>query len=145
MLGTLPYLKVVPYYLASHAFWFPSISRARRSGWCRLRRWRAGCPVINAAIPYSGVSWVSRHGESGLTVPIDDPEAFAVAANRLLNEPGLCGTLAEGCATPRLSSSTKGSWPANDRCLPACDRRRDDSPLGENAALVAVSTGARRP
>ena len=86
----------VPYYLAAHAFWFPSNIRGEAFGLVQVEAMASGCPVINAAIPYSGVSWVSRHGETGLTAPIDDPEAFALAANRLLNEPGLRETLAEG-------------------------------------------------
>ena len=49
----------------------------------------SGCPVINAAIPCSGVSWVSRHGQEGLTVPLNDPVALGEAANRLLQEPDL--------------------------------------------------------
>ena len=56
----------------------------------------SGCPVINAAIPHSGVPWVSRHEETGLTVPVDDPAAFAAAARRLLEEPGLRDRLAAG-------------------------------------------------
>jgi rhamnosyl/mannosyltransferase len=48
-----------------------------------------GCPVLNTAIPGSGVAWVSRHAETGLTVPVDDPDALASAARRLLEEPGL--------------------------------------------------------
>ena len=56
----------------------------------------SGCPVINAAIPHSGVPWVSRHEESGLTVPVDDPAAFAAAARRLLDEPALRDRLAAG-------------------------------------------------
>src|SRR5205823_10541611 len=49
----------------------------------------SGCPVINTAIPSSGVAWVSRHEETGLTVPMNDPVALARAANRLAGEPGL--------------------------------------------------------
>lgn len=45
--------------------------------------------MINTKIPHSGVSWVSRHEETGLTVPVDDPVALAAAASRLLDEPGL--------------------------------------------------------
>ena len=49
----------------------------------------SGCPVINANIPCSGVPWVSRHEQEGLTVPINNSKALAEAANRLLRQPGL--------------------------------------------------------
>jgi rhamnosyl/mannosyltransferase len=52
--------------------------------------------VINTAIPHSGVSWVSVHDQTGLTIPVDDPGALAAAANRLLDEPGLRERLAAG-------------------------------------------------
>ena len=55
-----------------------------------------GCPVINTAIPHSGVPWVSLHEQTGLTVPVNDPIALADAAQRLLNEPGLRDRLAAG-------------------------------------------------
>jgi rhamnosyl/mannosyltransferase len=56
----------------------------------------SGCPVINTAIPDSGVSWVSAHGGTGLTVPVNDPAAFAAAANRLLGDRELRARLSEG-------------------------------------------------
>jgi rhamnosyl/mannosyltransferase len=45
--------------------------------------------VINTAIAGSGVAWVSRHDETGLTVPPNDAVALAAAARRLLDEPAL--------------------------------------------------------
>jgi rhamnosyl/mannosyltransferase len=87
--GELPYWKVIPYYLAATAFWFPSNARAEAFGLVQVEAMACGCPVINTHIPGSGVSWVSRHEETGLTVPLDDPEALAAAADRLLSEPGL--------------------------------------------------------
>ena len=56
----------------------------------------SGCPVINTAVPHSGVAWVSRDGESGLTVPINDADAFATAVRRLVEEPGLRDRLGNG-------------------------------------------------
>jgi rhamnosyl/mannosyltransferase len=81
--------QVVPYYHAAFAFWFPSSARSEAFGLVQLEAMASGCPVINTAIPYSGVSWVSRHEETGLTVPMNDPEALADAARRLLAERGL--------------------------------------------------------
>jgi rhamnosyl/mannosyltransferase len=89
-LGVLPhYLDVVPYYLAADAFWFPSNARSEAFGLVQVEAMASGCPVINARIPHSGVPWVSRHEETGLTVPVNDPGALAAAARRLLAEPGL--------------------------------------------------------
>ena len=89
-LGNLPhYLDVVPYYLAADAFWFPSNARSEAFGLVQVEAMASGCPVINTKIPHSGVPWVSRHEESGLTVAMNDPVAFAQAARRLLDEPGL--------------------------------------------------------
>jgi rhamnosyl/mannosyltransferase len=84
------------YYLASKAFWFPSNARSEAYGLVQVEAMASGCPVINTAIPRSGVPWVSRHEETGLTVPVDDPAAFATAARRLLEEPGLRDRLAAG-------------------------------------------------
>ena len=85
-----------PYYLAAEAFWFPSNARSEAYGLVQVEAMASGCPVINTAIPHSGVPWVSRHEETGLTVPVDDPAAFAAAARRLLEEPGLRDRLAAG-------------------------------------------------
>src|SRR6185437_12706301 len=72
--GALPhYLDLVPYYLAADAFWFPSNARSEAFGLVQDEAMAAGCPVINTQIPHSGVSWVSLHEETGLTVPVDDP------------------------------------------------------------------------
>jgi rhamnosyl/mannosyltransferase len=94
LLGGMPYLRVVPYYLAAEALWFPSNARSESFGIVQVEAMACGCPVINTNIPHSGVSWVSRHEETGLTVPRDDPLALAAAAQRLLTEPGLRSRLA---------------------------------------------------
>ena len=81
-LGSMPYQAVVPYYLAADAFWFPSNARSEAFGIVQVEAMACGCPVLNTAIPHSGVPWVSLHEETGLTVPMDDPIALAAAADR---------------------------------------------------------------
>ncbi len=90
--GGVPVLT--PYYLAADAFWFPSNARSEAFGLVQVEAMASGCPVLNTHVPHSGVDWVSRHEETGLTVPVDDPAALADAANRLLAEPGLRRRLA---------------------------------------------------
>ena len=92
--GSMPYQKVIPYYLSASAFWFPSNARSEAFGIVQVEAMASGCPVINTAIPHSGVAWVSQDEQTGLTVPMDDPEALADAARRLLEEPGLRDRLA---------------------------------------------------
>jgi glycosyltransferase involved in cell wall biosynthesis len=83
-------------YHAATAYWFPSTARAEGFGLVQVEAMASGCPVINTAIPHSGVAWVSLDNVSGLTVPVNDAGAFAAAANRLLNEAGLRERLAVG-------------------------------------------------
>lgn len=95
-LGSLATIQqIIPYYLAADAFWFPSNARSEAFGLVQVEAMASGCPVINTAIPHSGVPWVSPHEVTGLTVPVNDPDAFAAAARRLLDEPGLRSRLAE--------------------------------------------------
>ncbi len=91
--GKVP--SLIPYYLAADAFWFPSNARSEAFGLVQVEAMACGLPVLNAEIPHSGVPWVSPHEETGLTVPVDDPAAFAAAARRLLEEPGLRDRLGE--------------------------------------------------
>ena len=91
-LGTVP--RVAPYYHAAHALWFPSNARSEAFGLVQLEAMASGCPVINTDIPNSGVAWVSRHLETGLTIPMNDAGALADAARCLLVEPGLRDRLA---------------------------------------------------
>jgi rhamnosyl/mannosyltransferase len=81
--------KLVGAYLAATALWFPSNARSEAFGLVQVEAMASGCPVINTRIPVSGVSWVSRHEDTGLTVPVDDPGALVHAARRVLTEPGL--------------------------------------------------------
>lgn len=81
--------ELVGAYLASTALWFPSVARSEGFGLVQVEAMASGCPVLNTAVPGSGVAWVARHEREALTVPMNDPAALAAAATRLLAEPGL--------------------------------------------------------
>lgn len=83
-------------YRAATALWFPSVARSEGFGLVQVEAMASGCPVVNTAIAGSGVPWVCRHEREGLTVAVKDADALAVAANRLLTEPGLRDRLAAG-------------------------------------------------
>jgi glycosyltransferase involved in cell wall biosynthesis len=87
---------LVAAYHAATALWFPSNVRSEAFGIVQVEAMASGCPVINCQIPGSGVPWVCRHEEEGLTVPVNDPHAFAMAAQRILIETGLRERLSQG-------------------------------------------------
>ncbi len=87
--------ELIGAYHAATALWFPSNVRSEGFGLVQLEAMASGCPAINANISCSGVPWVSRHEQEGLTVPINDSTAFAKAAERILYEPGLRHRLAQ--------------------------------------------------
>ena len=55
-----------------------------------------GKPVIATKVPESGVSWVNADGESGINVPIKDPEALAEAVRRICINDELRRRFSEG-------------------------------------------------
>ncbi len=93
--GYLPPDALAGAYRAATALWFPSNARSEAYGLSQVEAMASGLPVLNTAIPHSGVAWVSRHEETGLTVPMGDAVALALAARRLVEEPGLAKRLGQ--------------------------------------------------
>ncbi|HEX8439464.1 glycosyltransferase [Archangium sp.] len=85
-LGHLGDEALTTLYYACDAYVLSSVTRAEAFALVQLEALACELPVINTALD-SGVPFVSRHEESGLTVPPGDEAALASAMRRMLAHP----------------------------------------------------------
>jgi glycosyltransferase involved in cell wall biosynthesis len=86
--GRIPEEELPAYYQACDVFCMPSVAPAEAFGFVQIEAMAAGRPVVCCELN-NGVTYVNRHGETGLVVPPADAEALGVALRRLGSEPSL--------------------------------------------------------
>jgi rhamnosyl/mannosyltransferase len=83
--GYVPDDLLPKYYQSADIFAFPSVTASEAFGIVQLDAMAHGLPVVNTDLA-TGVPFVSRHGETGITVPPRDSQALICAFNRLLRD-----------------------------------------------------------
>jgi rhamnosyl/mannosyltransferase len=88
-LGDLDDIELRACYLASDVVAMTSVDRSEAFGLVQLEAMASERAIVNTQIDGSGVPWVSRDGETGLTVPPRDTDRLARALSLLLADEGL--------------------------------------------------------
>lgn len=96
LVGGIPHDQLGSYYQAAHLFCLPSVERSEAFGVVQVEAMSFSKPVVSTRIQGSGVDWVNCHQQSGLTVPVKDPDALAQAINSLVEDADAYTRLAEG-------------------------------------------------
>jgi rhamnosyl/mannosyltransferase len=86
-LGRLSDGKLRYCYESSDVFCLPSVAPTEAFGIVQVEAMAHGLPVVNTSLP-TGVPWVSKDGETGMTVPPRDPDALASALSTFLSDSG---------------------------------------------------------
>jgi len=113
-----------PWYLGCEFLVLPSNSALEAFGIVQIEAMALWKPVVSSDLP-TGVTYVNRNGETGLTFPVGDASAFAAACNRLLSD----GELRDRLRTnARKRTFEKFSYTAMRNAAVPFFRRLCDSP-----------------
>lgn len=114
-----------PYFLGCEFLVLPSVSALEGFGIVQIEAMALGKPVVSSDLQ-SGVTYVNRHGETGLVFPVGDDAELAEACNRLLSDPELAKRLGENARerTLRMFSYTAMAEAAVPFFARLCGRTR---------------------
>ncbi|WP_270088412.1 glycosyltransferase [Sphingobacterium sp. SYP-B4668] len=96
LLGFLTDEETLSHFAASDVFCMSSIWKTEAFGIVQIEAMSLGIPVVSTSIAASGVSWVNKHGQSGLVVPPQNEMALANAIKEVCEYPDSKNKLKKG-------------------------------------------------
>lgn len=96
LLGRVSDEDLPVYYHACDIYCMSSVQKTEAFGIVQIEAMSCGKPLIATNIPESGVSWVNKHGVSGLNVTPMEPKELADAIHTILNNEETYQQLANG-------------------------------------------------
>lgn len=97
------------YYGAADLFCLSSVMKTEAFAIVQIEAMSCGKPVVSTCIPGSGVSWVNKHGVSGMSVPIADEHALARAIDTILTDEDQYSLLSKGAQERYISLFTRSA------------------------------------
>jgi rhamnosyl/mannosyltransferase len=92
--GRIPETDLPAYYHACDVFCMPSVETAEGFGIVQIEAMACARPVVCCELG-NGVTWVNRHGETGLVVERGNPSTLAAAIDQLASDDALRRKLGE--------------------------------------------------
>ncbi len=97
--------ELAAYYHAASVLALPSVARSEAFGLVQIEAHASGTPVVSTDLP-TGVPFANLDGVTGLTVPVGDAYALAIALNDLLSDDELRERLGRQARERALSEFT---------------------------------------
>lgn len=115
LLGRVSDEDLPAYYGACDVFCLSSVQKTEAFGIVQIEAMSCGKPVVATNIPHSGVSWVNKHGYSGLNVSIENAKALAHAIMEIVDDKEAYSHYSKGAKDRYESFFTKRKM--IDNCL----------------------------
>ncbi|MGL5919036.1 MAG: glycosyltransferase [Bacteroidales bacterium] len=103
LLGYIPDEAIPDYYAAAHLFALSSVQKTEAFAIVQIEAMSCSLPIVATRIPESGVSWVNKHGISGLNTAPSNSTDLANTIVSILSDNDLYDSLSQG-ARNRFSS-----------------------------------------
>lgn len=136
LLGFMAKEDVPAHFGACDVFVLSSVMKTEAFGIVQIEAMSCGKPVVATRIPESGVSWVNKHGYSGINVEIMDPEALSDAITSVCSDNKIHEKFSNNAINHYLSIFTEKGMISNFLNLYEERTKTNDCSVADNACIL---------